>query len=246
MVMSEEQIIDWQQIDTVLLDMDGTILDLHFDNHFWLEHLPMRFAEQFKLEEAAAREYLTELVASQRGSLNWYCLEYWSEKLELDIVALKREIQHLIAVRPFALEFLHELKEAGKHLILITNAHQQSLDLKLDNTPIGQYFDQLLTSHEFGYAKEQPEFWVAFQQAHPFDPQRTVFIDDTASVLQSAEQFGIRYLLTLRQPDSQQLPREVLEYPGFHHFDEILPSRLAARAVQAGRKKQSVPSKQEQ
>ena len=27
----------WRDIDTVLLDMDGTLLDLHYDNHFWLE-----------------------------------------------------------------------------------------------------------------------------------------------------------------------------------------------------------------
>ncbi|HBT55971.1 MAG TPA: haloacid dehalogenase, partial [Pseudomonas sp.] len=32
--------LNWNAIDTVLLDMDGTLLDLHFDNHFWLEHMP--------------------------------------------------------------------------------------------------------------------------------------------------------------------------------------------------------------
>lgn len=218
--------IDWQAIDTVLLDMDGTLLDLHFDNHFWLEHLPKRYAQERNMEEAEANAHLMSLIESQRGSLNWYCLEYWSDKLELDIVALKREVQHLIAVRPYALAFLKELKQTGKHVVLLTNAHELSLNLKLEHTPIGQYFDEILTSHMFGYAKEQQEFWHNYSAKHPFDPERTLFIDDTASVLKSAEKFGIRYLLTLRQPDSKQLPREVLEYPGFHHFDEIMPSAL--------------------
>lgn len=218
--------INWQEIDTVLLDMDGTILDLHFDNHFWLEHLPKRYAQERQLGEEQARKHLKTMTDAHRGSLNWYCLEYWSAKLDLDLVALKREVQHLIAVRPYALEFLKELKGSGKHLVLLTNAHQLSLNLKLELTPIGQYFDETLTSHEFGYAKEQNEFWHNFRAKHPFNPNRTLFIDDTASVLKSAEQFGIRYLLTPRQPDSKALPRDVLDYPGFHHFDEILPSKL--------------------
>ncbi|MCK4586177.1 MAG: haloacid dehalogenase, partial [Gammaproteobacteria bacterium] len=48
--------IDWKKIKTVLLDMDGTLLDLHFDNHFWLEHMPRRFAEAkgVALEDARA------------------------------------------------------------------------------------------------------------------------------------------------------------------------------------------------
>ena len=25
------------EVDTILLDMDGTLLDLHYDNHFWME-----------------------------------------------------------------------------------------------------------------------------------------------------------------------------------------------------------------
>ena len=29
--------IDWQSIDDVLLDMDGTLLDLHYDATFWLK-----------------------------------------------------------------------------------------------------------------------------------------------------------------------------------------------------------------
>ncbi|HNG60363.1 MAG TPA: haloacid dehalogenase, partial [Cellvibrionaceae bacterium] len=36
--------IPWQAIDTLLLDMDGTLLDLHYDNYFWLEYLPRAFA----------------------------------------------------------------------------------------------------------------------------------------------------------------------------------------------------------
>ena len=38
--MSRSPELDWTSIDTVLLDMDGTLLDLRFDNWFWQEHVP--------------------------------------------------------------------------------------------------------------------------------------------------------------------------------------------------------------
>jgi len=50
--------LNWSEISTVLLDMDGTILDLHFDTHFWLEHLPMRYSEKTGISLEQAKEKL--------------------------------------------------------------------------------------------------------------------------------------------------------------------------------------------
>ena len=36
--------LNWSKIDTVLLDMDGTLLDLHYDSHFWLNVIPQQHA----------------------------------------------------------------------------------------------------------------------------------------------------------------------------------------------------------
>lgn len=36
----------WQEIDTVLLDMDGTLIDLHFDNYFWQRLVPERWGQE--------------------------------------------------------------------------------------------------------------------------------------------------------------------------------------------------------
>ena len=41
--------LPWPEIHTVLLDMDGTLLDLRFDNHFWRELVPERYAERHGL-----------------------------------------------------------------------------------------------------------------------------------------------------------------------------------------------------
>lgn len=216
--------LNWQAIDTVLLDMDGTLLDLHFDNHFWLEHLPTRYAMIHRKPQASCREQLHKRFEAERGTLNWYSVDYWSEQLQLDIPSLKREIAHLIAIRPHVIEFLKQVKASGKALLLVTNAHRKSLDLKLDKTGIGQYFDHLLVSHDFRAPKEDPQFWQQLNIRHPFDRKRTLLIDDNHSVLSSAQAYGIEHLLTLLQPDSRQARREKTEFPGILHFDEIMPT----------------------
>lgn len=215
--------INWQLIDTVLLDMDGTLLDLHFDNYFWLDYLPKRYAHINSISEETAKTRLHAHFVAHEGTLKWYCLEHWSELLELDVAALKVEIKDKIQVRPFVTEFLQRLRALDKKLILITNAHPQSLNLKLEITRIDQWLDMVISSHEFQEPKEAQAFWTQLQHKEHFNPERTLFIDDTVRILRSAEVFGIRHLLCIHQPDSQSDDRAIQEYPAIHHFDEILP-----------------------
>jgi GMP/IMP 5'-nucleotidase len=231
-------LIDWKAIDTVLLDMDGTLLDLYFDNHFWLEHLPQRYAQRHTTSVAQARAHLTALFAAQRGTLNWYCVDYWSRELQLDIAELKREVEHLIGIRPHVEEFLSRLHDSSRQVWLVTNAHRKSLDLKMQRTGIDRWFDRIISSHDLSAPKELAEFWQQLRELHPFDPARALLIDDTAAVLFAAQRFGIGHLLTLLQPDSRQARRIDTEFPGILHFDEIMPApsssaKLESAAVDA-------------
>jgi putative hydrolase of the HAD superfamily len=214
--------LDWQAIDTVMLDMDGTLLDLHFDNYFWLQHLPARYSEIHGVEFERARAQLSAQIDERVGSLQWYCLEFWSEALQLDIRALKQEVQHKIQVRPHTDEFLARLRAAGKQVMLVTNAHPQSMSLKFELTELDKHFDAVVSSHELSYAKEAQEFWRALAVRQPFDPARTLFVDDTLRVLDSAREFGIAHLLAIHQPDSQ-IERRIEGYPAIEHFSEIMP-----------------------
>ncbi|WP_193162978.1 GMP/IMP nucleotidase [Microbulbifer hainanensis] len=214
--------LDWSRIDTVLLDMDGTLLDLHYDNHFWMEHLPLRYAQANGIDLVEAQALVTRLTDELKGTLDWYCLHYWSDALKLDVPAIYREIEERIALRPHTDAFLRSLRSMGKRTLLATNAHPDGLGHKLQITGIDQWLDEIISSHDLGHAKESSLFWHALQERQPFDPGRTLFVDDNLQVLGAARDYGIAHLLCIRQPDSRGPLRDIAEFPAIHHFDEIM------------------------
>jgi HAD superfamily hydrolase (TIGR01509 family) len=215
--------INWNEIETVMLDMDGTLLDLHFDNYFWQHFLPRVWSEHKRIELPIATAELNKMFQEAQGSLNWYCLDYWAEKLQLNIAMLKTEVKHKIAIRPNVINLLTKLRSHKKHILLITNAHPESLQLKLEQTGIGDYFDNVISSHTLHLAKENHGFWAKLEKLEPYDPHRTLLIDDSLSVLQRAEKEGIKYLYGIYQPDSRQDPMLIKEYPQIIDFEHIMP-----------------------
>ena len=214
--------LDWSKITTVLLDMDGTILDLHFDNHFWLEHLPKRYGEIANISLEEAKEKLVNHYQRVEGTISWYCLDYWAEQTQLPIAQLKREVQHLIRLRDDAHDFLVALKQSGRDIILVTNAHPESLSLKIERTQLDQYFDQLYSTHEFGVTKESQQLWQKLHKKQRFDKARTLFVDDSLPILNSAKQFGIAHLLAVANPDSKQIAKNINEFPAITDFNCLL------------------------
>lgn len=215
--------IAWSQIDVVLLDMDGTLLDLNFDNHFWQEFVPLRYAQLHGLTLEVAKQHLVPRFKAMEGKLEWYCLDYWSAELQLNIAGLKQELAGLIAVHPHVIEFLDTVRATGRRLLLVSNAHRDSLDLKMAKTCLNSFFDQIILSHDFGLAKEQAGFWQAMQDAHVFESTRTLLVDDSLAVLRSAREFGIAHLVAISKPDSLRPSREITEFPAIEDFRALMP-----------------------
>jgi 5'-nucleotidase len=213
---------DWAQIDTVLLDMDGTLLDLAYDNHFWLEIVPAAYAAARLTTVETARRELAPLFKACEGTLPWYCIDHWSRRLDLDIEALKRANTERIAWLPGAREFLTRLRAAGKRVVLLTNSHPQVLKIKDENTGVLGYFDAAFTSHEFGAPKEERAFWDAVRAVEPFDTRRSLFADDSPSVLRAALNAGIRWVYGVRKPDSVQTVREHMDVPAIDAVSELV------------------------
>jgi putative hydrolase of the HAD superfamily len=212
----------WQEIDTVLLDMDGTLLDSYFDDFFWEEYVPRVFAEENNMTPEEARKALLSRYRCVEKTLQWSDLDFWSEQLGLDIPELKCKIDHLIQVHPYVIDFLEFINNTGKDIILVTNAHSKTLRIKLAKTAIGPYFSRISPAEEIGAAKEQPEFWRKLEDSLGFDRERTLLVDDNASVLRAACASGLLNLIYVARPSSRLPVRFSTEYPSIVYFNELI------------------------
>jgi len=207
-----------------MLDMDGTLLDLAFDNYMWKEFIPRRYAVENDLPLEEARNLLLARYKAVQGDLEWYCLDHWCDRLGIDVVQLHHDVSHRIGYLPGALDFLRQIREWDVRVLLVTNSHPETLALKDAITGLGDYFEGLHSSHEYGYAKESQQFWNALQEDVGFDPETTLFVDDSQAVLQSAKQYGIEMLVTVTHPDTSAPVKQGSEFQGVERVADMLPA----------------------
>jgi putative hydrolase of the HAD superfamily len=217
-------LVDFSRIDTVLLDLDGTLLDLAFDNYIWLERIPRDWALRQGVTHEAALRSLAPRFAAVEGTLDWYDIDYWSRELEVDVAGVHREERARIAWLPGARQLLATLRALGKRLVLLTNSHPVTLAIKDEVTAVKGYFDAAWSSRSFGAPKEDPRFWQGVRAVEHFDPARSLFVDDSLAVLHAARAAGIAQIVAVRRPDTTRALREHHEFPAVDHIADLLPA----------------------
>jgi 5'-nucleotidase len=209
-------------IDCVLLDMDGTLLDKYFDDYFWEHLVPEKYADKHHITFGRAKEELLARYKSHEQTLNWTDIDFWSRELHLDILALKEQIRHIIEVHPHVESFLMQMKQRETRTFIATNAHYKVLDLKLRKTDMGKYLTGSITSDAIGYPKEKVGFWQQAEQQIGFNRERTLFVDDTLAVLKTAKAFGIKYIVYKALGNSRVQPGLTSEFPSIMDFKELM------------------------
>jgi putative hydrolase of the HAD superfamily len=222
----------WQQISTVLLDMDGTLLDKYYDDYFWEQYLPQVYGEQNGLDEKEAQEELYRRYRSVEQTLMWTDLNYWSAELGLDIIGLKKRVDHLVKVNPHAIDFLQFLQNQKKQVYLVTAAHRAALEIKMNRVDLRGYFRQLICAEELGRPKEDKAFWGRLEERLGFERDRTLFADDNVNVLRAARSHGLRYLIHIAKPSSRQPTSYCEEFTSVSAFDELLAPRRDSATAQ--------------
>ena len=215
-------LISFKEIEHVLLDMDGTLLDRYFDDYFWEHLVPERYAEKHKITFGNAREQLFKRYKAHEGTLNWTDIDFWSKELDLDILALKEQIRHLIEVHTHVEDFLRMLRSRKIKTFIVTNAHYKVLDMKLKKTDLGKFLTGAITSFEIGFPKEDIDFWRIAEQRLGFQKEKTMLVDDTLEVLKTAKKYGIKFLFYKAKSNSRIKPLPSSEFKTILDFGELM------------------------
>jgi 5'-nucleotidase len=220
-------LFNWDRIDDVLVDMDGTLLDRHFDNFFFEEELPRRYANLHGLSFEESRERLMAMYRSVEGELSWTDLDYWTIRVGIDVVAMQRELQHLIGFLPGAEDFLKAVRTKGKRIIVLTNAHQTGVAVKSAKTGLNRYVDRIVDAFEVGYLKMRKEYWPACRRLVEFDPSRVLYVDDDEDCLTAARQFGIATIIHSAKSSSQLPAMPSADFTSVEHLPALLNGNSA-------------------
>ena len=214
--------IDWRSIDDVLLDMDGTLLDLHYDATFWLNNVHSIVANLTGEPEHVIQERFHRELKKHEGTLAWYCTDYWADFFGIDLIEAKQQLAHLIRFRPHAEQFLNVLNSLPLRTLIATNAHPDVIQLKLNVVPLEDMVDGIVSSHQYGVAKEHPDFWRALFDEYAINPDRALFMDDSSKVLDAADRAGVREVVEIRHPNLSEPPRSTWKQ-GIDDCDVLFP-----------------------
>lgn len=209
----------WDALDTVLLDLDGTLLDLSFDNRFWGQLVPQAYGRLHGMSEAEAYAAIRPRFEACEGTLDWYSIDYWTRELGLDIRAMKRADAGSIRWLPGAREFLAAVRARGKRLVLLTDSHPATLAIKDAAAGVSPFFDAVYSSGTLGAPKQVARFWEVLQEHHPFDVRRAMFVDDSPLVVRAAHAAGVAFIYAIRRPDTTS--QVMREHRGFTVIDTI-------------------------
>lgn len=221
-------LVNWEEIDMLLLDVDGTLLDRNFDDVLWERLLPSRYSETKHIDLNSARSALRRHTRDLEHTLNYYRIEYWTEYTGVDLLALHHEVAHLLEFRPGARAFLDWVRRNVMCSMLVTNADRDCLAVKDSYCDLSDEISSIVSCHDYGYPKETQAFWKRLNAEHPFDNARTLFIDDDEVVLEAAQRYGIKHLLTIRQPNSKRPVRSELRFQSINNLKELVPAESIA------------------
>ena len=216
--------ISWDKVECVFLDMDGTLLDLNYDNHVWNDLFPAAYAKQQRISVDEAKAFLLNHMRDIRGTIDFYNIDYWADLTRLDMIALHSQATRLLNYRAGAEAFLHWLRAQGIKTVIATNAHRASIAIKDAHTQICAAVDHVVSSHDFGVPKESIGFWQTLFHQHAHTPGACVCVDDNEPVLEAAQRSGMGHVLGINTPDSQRPSRTDMVCPHFDHFEEICPA----------------------
>ena len=179
----------------ILSDLDGVILNLDYDIKFWGSWLPAHVASKSNQSLDEIRLKIQTEIDIQRGTLNFYDLNYWDDLLNIDCMQIIKEKEEKCSYLDGAYEALQRLSVLKSPKHILTNGDPRIQEYKAETQDFLEFFDSIFYSMHIGYPKESQEFWALARHNLNLDFEDAMFIDDDFKVVTTAAKAGIKQVV---------------------------------------------------
>ncbi|MCK5043097.1 MAG: HAD family hydrolase, partial [Candidatus Aenigmarchaeota archaeon] len=188
-------------ITHISFDLDGTLVNEKFDKIIWHEEIPKLFAEKNNIDIETA----TNMVYAEyyRGAFidkvdRWTDISYWFDRLGLDgwntlMVNMKKHI----LVYDDTLKMFEQLSARKYKLIIISNAEEKFLDMKLEAEGLKKHFSSVFSAQStFGVRKKNKEIFMKVLERLGIKPENMIHVgNDRYLDLEVPSSVGIKSFL---------------------------------------------------
>ena len=197
----------------ILLDLDGVILNLEYDVKFWQSWLPDHVANQSNRSLEEIKAEIQAEIDIQRGTLNFYDLNYWDNLLNVDCMNIIKEQEEKCSYLEGSYEALQRLSTLKNPMHILTNGDPRAQEYKAETQNFLEFFDSIFYSMHAGYSKEEKEFWALARHNLNLDFEDAIFIDDDFKVITAAAKAGIKQVIWITPGKNRVLQNGVETFP---------------------------------
>ena len=206
----------------ILLDLDGVILDLSYDIKFWELWLPEYVADQTNQSIEEVQEKIQAEIDAQRGTLNFYDLNYWDDLLNVDCMEIIKEQEEKCSYLEGSYEALERLATFKNPKHILTNGDPRIQEYKAEIQDFLKFFDSIFYSMHAGYPKEEKEFWALARHNLNLDFEDAIFIDDDFKVVTAAVKAGIKQVIWITPGKNRILQNGIETFPSLNDLVDAI------------------------
>ena len=197
----------------ILSDLDGVILDLNYDMKFWQSWLPEHVANQTNQSIEETQAEIQAEINKQRGTLNFYNLNYWDDFLNVDCMQIIKEKEEKCSYLEGSHEALQRLSALKNPKHILTNGDPRVQEYKAQSQDFWRFFDSIFYSMRAGYPKEQKEFWALARHNLNLYFEDAMFIDDGYNVVTAAVKAGLKKVIWITPGKNRILQNGIETFP---------------------------------